>query len=113
MRKVEQVDRRDCANLHNDPCEILQRFPLVHDYLTCEVFEDGSDRKCGTLIIRPEAGAYSVIAKEPAQCLQLRFTAATILEIFVNLEALLGAPRVPWQQDEWEQARRAKPRKKG
>lgn len=112
MKRVEVVSVKGCASMYADPCEMIRKFPLVADFLLNEEHEDCSERKVGVLIIRADQGQYAVTAKEPSSCVMLRYNASTWLEVLVNLEALLSAPKPPWQVDQFEQDRRVGSKKK-
>lgn len=95
------------------PGLMLGEFPLVVSTLI-DLKYDGTDerRLPGSLLVRPSAGVWLLILKDPSSALQLRAQAPTFEDALTSLELLLESEACPWETDPYAPVPRTQKKKK-
>lgn len=90
---------------------LFGNYPAIMAHLATTRLDDGSARTPGTLLLRTAGSSWTLMAKEPDECLQMQVHGQTLDDVFVLLELLLSAEKAPWEPDPWAKARQGKSKK--
>lgn len=112
MKQPKMRSELGTGKLAVDDVEAFKPLPNLRKFLLDQTYEDsGQERRTGTIILSARAGAWVATCKEPTPCLMLKVQAASLDELWITLDDMLGAEDAPWEHDPYEAAR--KPKKKG
>lgn len=84
-----------------DP-KVQKAYPKLFEAMASSVYDDGSKKGPGMLIIKPRARGLSVTLKVENSGLMLRTEGETWEEMMSALEALLRADTPPWEEDPYQ-----------
>lgn len=79
--------------------KVWQRFPSLLSHLTTTTYDDGEQRRPGSVSLRTQGTSFYVAIREPDQGVMLTAVAETLDDAFLLAEQLLGAEDAPWEID--------------
>ena len=89
--------------------EIWQaEYPCVHEFLVCQVYDDGSPRVLSTLGISVFDGRWRVNLNDREQHRSAFFSGETVGEALYALDQALAENKVTWRKNTWEENNKKK-----
>lgn len=96
MKRIDQANA-DGGFAEADASDILERFPLLSEYLCCTSWDDGKPRQVATLLIVTECGAWKACLNDRAQARSLWVSAEGFDSLLWAVETALGSPAPGWR----------------
>jgi len=97
MKKVKVADRASVKHLAALETEVLRDLMPIVEFLALLMYEDGSPRQGGFLMMWCEGSAWKVVVKDKDADAQLPVVGRTLDEALGTLALMLGAEDAPWE----------------
>lgn len=85
------------ASVVNDP-DMRDKLPVLYDFLTLTVWDDGDPREPGTVLIMAQDGMWKVWLNDKDGDRTAFLSADTFIGLLAMCDARLGADSVPWRR---------------
>lgn len=79
--------------------DFLERFPVLHEFITATSDDAGAARKTATLMLFSEDGRFRAVLHERQHGLSLWRDADSVQGCFEGLETALASGRAEWRKD--------------
>jgi len=97
MKRPEMTQSGHTAPVMFNDHEMKSEYPTLHDYLACEVWEDGKHRKTSTLLLFVDEGSLKLCLNDRALLRQAFISARTLTEALSLLEDGLYSDSIIWR----------------
>lgn len=104
-RQIAQSERLS-SRASAGPCPVRAAYPELDEFLTKEVWEDGSDRESGAFMVVSDEGRLKIWLKDEDSGCSCWITGATLGELFDRACAALAGGDVDWRPLNGKQKRR-------
>jgi hypothetical protein len=91
---------------------IWKKLPRLCEFLTANVYEDGSPRAPGRLWLDQDGIGFTLTLFEPSAFARVRLRAATLDDVMTLANTHLGMENAPWEADQYARDKAQQKKKK-
>jgi hypothetical protein len=91
---------------------VWKKLPRLCEFLTANVYEDGSPRAPGRLWLDQDGIGFTLTLFEPSAFARVRLRAATLDDVMTLANTHLGMENAPWEADQYARDKAQQKKKK-
>lgn len=102
LKRVTEAEKKAAVQSSDEHVAWRQAYPALAEYMECDSWPDGSQRRTSTLLVFCEAGAVKGCLNDRDAGRSLWATAGSLDSLLVALEAMLSTGQGEWRQSHYQ-----------